>query len=156
MLSKYGSNLRHIMGKELYENLRDITNRNLFVIPQEGFKDVYIANDRQDVSADIRQISVNKVIEKILDNAISRVLELTEGKRYLIYSNEHNSWWMPDRRGYTMDVNRAGRYGFEEAIAICNQANYGWNMDNRDLPNELPVLEEIAIRLHNKQIRKDK
>ena len=42
---------------------------------------------------------------------------------YLIYSRKHSHgevmWWRPESRGYTRDVNSAGRYTLEEVRAIC-------------------------------------
>jgi hypothetical protein len=68
--------------------------------------------------------------------------------KYLIWSNEHNSWWMPNSFGYTQRTEYAGRYTLEEAIKICNGANYGWDADTvRKIPNELPISEDVAILL---------
>lgn len=64
---------------------------------------------------------------------------------YLIWSNEHKSWWGANHRDYTNNIDFAGRYSEEEALKICNGANYGWNEDT--LPMELPVLESIARKL---------
>ena len=33
---------------------------------------------------------------------------------------EHITWWKPDSRGYTICVDKAGRYGADEAAGICN------------------------------------
>jgi hypothetical protein len=64
---------------------------------------------------------------------------------FLIWSNEHRAWWMPGSRGYTTLADRAGRYTREQALSICNGANYGWDEDT--LPNELPILESVAVEL---------
>jgi len=70
---------------------------------------------------------------------------------YLIWSNEHNSWWMPNSCGYTQSSKYAGRYTLEEAIKICNGANYSWDTDTvRKFPMELPIAEEAAILLEYK------
>jgi len=42
---------------------------------------------------------------------------------YLIWSIEHGAWWGPNHRGYTQDVRQAGRYSFEVAQDIVNDAN---------------------------------
>lgn len=69
---------------------------------------------------------------------------------YLIWSNEHNSWWRENSLGYTGNINEAGRYSYFEALDICNQANYGWDTGRlKSLPNELPIAEDIAINLKN-------
>lgn len=71
--------------------------------------------------------------------------------KFLIWSNEHNSWWCPNSLGYTDFVDLAGRYSFDEALKICNGANYNWDMDRRNrIPDELPILESIAIKLKSK------
>ena len=38
--------------------------------------------------------------------------------RFLVWSNEHSSWWRPDRRGYTGSIDEAGRYDRAEAQEI--------------------------------------
>jgi len=71
---------------------------------------------------------------------------------YYIWSNEHNSWWRPNRAGYTMDLASAGKYMEQEALAICNGANYSWDMDRlKNLPDELPIAESIASSLYSRQ-----
>jgi hypothetical protein len=42
---------------------------------------------------------------------------------WVVWSFEHNAWWSPARRGYTPDVDRAGRYTRADAEAIEQQAN---------------------------------
>jgi len=41
---------------------------------------------------------------------------------YFVWSNEHNGWWAPDRRGYSSGLINAGEYTRDEAIAICRDA----------------------------------
>lgn len=61
-------------------------------------------------------------------------------------------WWRADSAGYTDYVSRAGRYTFDDAISICNEANFDWNLDDRKkIPEELPILEAIALKLKNSQ-----
>lgn len=67
---------------------------------------------------------------------------------YLIWSNEHRAWWKPDSRGYTVSLERAGRYSRAEALEICNGANCGWDEDSN--PNELPIAEFMASELVSK------
>jgi len=45
---------------------------------------------------------------------------------YLVWSNEHDAWWKPNRCGYTHDVWRAGRYDQAAAAEICQRAAHGW------------------------------
>lgn len=70
---------------------------------------------------------------------------------YLIWSNEHVAWWAAGSRGYCISLENAGRYSKEEAIKICNGANYDWREDSN--PNELPIPESIAALLKNKLLR---
>lgn len=39
---------------------------------------------------------------------------------WLVWSNEHEAWWGPNRCGYTQKMNDAGRYTFAEAVQICS------------------------------------
>lgn len=67
---------------------------------------------------------------------------------YLIWSNEHNAWWGANHMGYYQCVENAGSYTLEEALKICNSANYNWNTDNlKSRPNELPIPKHIATQL---------
>lgn len=59
---------------------------------------------------------------------------------YLIWSNEHHAWWRPESRGYTLDVDGAGRYTREETISICAHARDGWG--SKSVPSEIPVSEK--------------
>lgn len=34
--------------------------------------------------------------------------------------NEHVTWWKPDSRGYTVCIDKAGRYDEKEARSICS------------------------------------
>ncbi len=65
--------------------------------------------------------------------------------KFLIWSNEHRAWWGPNHRGYVASVEHAGQYTEEEAVKICNGANWGWDVENN--PHELPVPEGIARKL---------
>lgn len=45
-------------------------------------------------------------------------------EKYLVESMEHTHgsnrvWWAPDCKGYTCDVDKAGRYSLEEATDHC-------------------------------------
>ena len=54
----------------------------------------------------------------------------------LIWSNEHQSWWAPNSRGYTCDPRKAGRYTKSEARDIVIGAGFGYN---NMIPNEIMV-----------------
>lgn len=62
--------------------------------------------------------------------------------KYLIWSNEHRAWWRPKSRGYTINMDRAGRYDREEAISICALSRDGWGAGAT--PSEIPVLDTDA------------
>lgn len=42
---------------------------------------------------------------------------------YLVWSIEHNAWWRPASQGYTPSREEAGRYTFDQAVAIVTSAN---------------------------------
>ncbi|HEY9410982.1 MAG TPA: hypothetical protein VIP77_15495 [Jiangellaceae bacterium] len=47
-------------------------------------------------------------------------------KVWLVWSNEHDAWWKPNRCGYHHDVWQAGRYSERDAAGICRSAAHGW------------------------------
>lgn len=71
----------------------------------------------------------------------SRVV--VEPEPYLIWSNQHRSWWRPNSQGYTKHVDRAGRYSRKEALQICRHGRDGWIAGRA--PDEVPVLEADAL-----------
>ena len=48
----------------------------------------------------------------------------SKAQDWLVWSNEHRAWWRPNRSGYTINLQEAGRYTFMEAGLICRNANY--------------------------------
>jgi len=56
---------------------------------------------------------------------------------WLIWSNEHDAWWSPNANGYTKQRSQAGRYGRQEAIEICKDANS--HCSDVDEPSETMV-----------------
>lgn len=42
---------------------------------------------------------------------------------WLIWSHEHKAWWRADGWGYVRRSNRAGRFTYDEAFKMCQQAN---------------------------------
>ena len=70
---------------------------------------------------------------------------------YLIWSNEHSAWWMPNSRGYTVSRAAAGRYSLEEATRICLGATASQN-DCR-VPDEciVPCEDEPQKRWVNRK-----
>ncbi len=63
-------------------------------------------------------------------------------EKYLVWSNEHSSWWGPKRSGYTWLIENAGRYTRDEALRICKGARGGREYNAN--PSELPVQERDA------------
>jgi len=66
-------------------------------------------------------------------------------EEYVIWSNEHNSWWAPNRLGYSKSLKGAGIYTREEAIDICFHGFQfkEWNKN----PFEIPLLYNDALEL---------
>jgi len=56
---------------------------------------------------------------------------------WLIVSFEHNAFWKPGY-GYTKSLDEAGRYTFNEAKQICEQANMAQPADD---PHEVMVCD---------------
>jgi hypothetical protein len=44
---------------------------------------------------------------------------------WLIWSSDHGGWSKPNRHGYTNRLADAGRYSFDEALEIVQDANSG-------------------------------
>jgi hypothetical protein len=55
--------------------------------------------------------------------------------KWIIYSCEHKGYWGPNRESYVKDVDKAGRYSFEEARQIVQNSN-GWLERGKILPQE--------------------
>ncbi|MFN3675442.1 MAG: hypothetical protein ACK4TC_05630 [Sphingomonas pseudosanguinis] len=62
---------------------------------------------------------------------------------YLIWSNEHYAWWKPDERGYTRNIEHAGRYSRADAFTIASRRGGGWQSENN--PYEIAIPEADAI-----------
>jgi hypothetical protein len=43
--------------------------------------------------------------------------------KYLIWSNQHQAFWRPDKRGYACYIEEAGRYDEAEAVQIVLKAS---------------------------------
>jgi hypothetical protein len=56
---------------------------------------------------------------------------------YVIWSFEHAMWWGPARRGYTPDIEKAGRYGATDAGDIVTDSV---------MLDEVAVIEPLAVR----------
>lgn len=56
-------------------------------------------------------------------------------RNWIIWSIEHNAWWMPNHNGYVVERESAGRYSYEEALKIVK----GANINKNDIPNEAMI-----------------
>ena len=56
---------------------------------------------------------------------------------YLVWSNEHRSWWRANSQGYAKSIEEAGVYTREEAVNIARTSRDGWFVDRT--PDEIPV-----------------
>lgn len=71
---------------------------------------------------------------------------------YLIWSNEHKSWWRPNSRGYTRRIEDAGRYSVDEAEAICRNGGTARAGSRGGPPYEVAVLSRHAIRPQGRRV----
>lgn len=44
--------------------------------------------------------------------------------KFLLWSNKHQKWWLPDENGYTSDVDEAGRFSEWEAVRHVVKSAY--------------------------------
>ena len=57
-----------------------------------------------------------------------------EPAEWLIWSNEHGAWWRPAKRGYTTVIAEAGLYPKSLADMICENANWGSQINEVAVP----------------------
>lgn len=62
---------------------------------------------------------------------------------WLIWSMEHRGWWAPDHKGYVMSRVDAGRYSYDDALAIVRGANR--HKDPMGIPNEAMIKDEHEL-----------
>lgn len=60
---------------------------------------------------------------------------------YVVWSNEHASWWGPFHRGYSRRLDGAGHYTRNEALEICRQAVF--------TAAHIGMISEIPVRLQD-------
>lgn len=48
---------------------------------------------------------------------------------FLLWRNEHSMWWGPDRRGYTDNIDDAGRYSQTAAVECVVQSAFHGRVD---------------------------
>lgn len=48
---------------------------------------------------------------------------------FLLWSNKHQMWWRHDARGYTHDIDEAGRYTQDEAVEHVVQSAFHGQLD---------------------------
>lgn len=49
--------------------------------------------------------------------------------KFLLWSNKHGMWWGPERRGYTANIDEAGRYTETAAVNAVVQSAYHGRVD---------------------------
>jgi hypothetical protein len=81
-------------------------------------------------------------------NEADIIRKIDTNDKYLVWSHEHSAWWRPAWGGYTPNVAHAGRYSYEEAIQICQQAAQGWS--GQGPFNEVPVAEADINKFANR------
>lgn len=63
---------------------------------------------------------------------------------WLIWSEEHQSWWRPGRHGYTAQMMAAGLYSEAEAVQISREANYAGQFNEAPIPAPVWLAERQA------------
>lgn len=66
--------------------------------------------------------------------------------KFRIWSIEHGAWWAYACRGYTRDIDKAGRYDQAEAFEIVASANQFLNSNNPPHEALVPVVDERTKR----------
>lgn len=65
------------------------------------------------------------------------IIDLGGGPDYLIWSTKKKAWWAPlQKKGFTTDIDRAGRYLMDEAISKTR------SLDGKLL--DIPIQEDVA------------
>ena len=62
--------------------------------------------------------------------------------KYLVYSREHNLWWRSEAKGYTSQIDDAGRYTEEEADRHCSCRSL---KNPSDGPDEFKIVSPESI-----------
>jgi hypothetical protein len=71
--------------------------------------------------------------------------------QFRIWSNEHNSWWRADSRGYTTDVEQAGMYSLAEAFGVGMSSSLG---SSPGAPKE-ELVDQDGLRFAVEFLRKE-
>jgi hypothetical protein len=90
-----------------------------------------------EAEAAIRSALMHEGVKMMLDRFLSEVTMPKKTDQWLIWSMEHDAFWGAGRVGYTKIQSQAGRYGYEEAVDIVVNANYGAPPNK---PNEAMML----------------
>lgn len=113
--------------------------RDLDTQKPEGWK--YLCSKCQPLTED----GLRELLD-IRDKEIAALTSLVERKQdgpYLVWSNEHRCWWRPERKGYTLHVQSAGRYSRADAIEIARGSRNGWAEGRA--PDEIAVAERDVM-----------
>jgi hypothetical protein len=75
---------------------------------------------------------------ELIGHDMGEGLMTEDTQKYLVWSNEHQAWWAPNKRGYISVISKAGRYHRTAAEQICRHANAFIDKDAE--PHEVMVL----------------
>lgn len=68
-----------------------------------------------------------------------------EKKGWLVWSNEHDAWWLANRNGYTTYLSQAGVFTYEEATTICFDANINIRRSDSSKPFETMLPADMFL-----------
>ena len=106
----------------------------------------YVGGNVED-NEEIDRMSFTRFLRSTLLTFAKKIREDTlNDLTFLIWSNEHEEWWNPARRGYTPSIDEAGRYLLKDAIGICTEANKYIGFQNESIPKEVMTLSPESIR----------
>jgi len=69
------------------------------------------------ISVDEARVGVLRI------NEVDKKRTASNQIKCVIWSREHVAWWMPNSNGYTPDMEKAGRYTWQQATKIVEGAN---------------------------------
>lgn len=78
-----------------------------------------------------------------------------ENQKFIVWSVEHEAWWMDREDGYTPFRRDAGVYSYKDACRIVASANRGLN----DTPNEamIPYVDfERVEKMQREMVESDR
>jgi hypothetical protein len=95
-------------------------SRQLCVIRSSSRNAVSISSARTTKRFPLRRIALESFLI-----AVRQMIRPVFHVNWLIWSSDHGGWSKPNRHGYTNRLVDAGRYSFDEALEIVQDANSG-------------------------------